>query len=71
MVSGASGSLVDDVRDFRTRGPEALMINCGAPAVCSPVASLAALMITSAPNRLRAALLLVGVVDYSFGAGER
>ena len=57
-----SGSLVDDVRDFWTRGRLILMISYGALADSSPEASLAALMISSAPHRpwRLAALLLAG-----------
>ena len=60
-----SGSLVDDVRDFRTRGPLILMISYGALADSSPEASLAALMISSTPYRpwRLAALLRAGAAQ--------
>lgn len=60
-----SGSLVDDVRDFRTRGRLILMISYGALADSSPEASLVALMISSTPHRpwRQAALPLAGAAQ--------
>jgi len=60
-----SGSLVDDVRDFRTRGPLILMISYGALADSSPEAGLAAPMISSISHRpwRRAALLRAGAAQ--------
>jgi hypothetical protein len=61
IVPGASGSLVDDIRDVRIRGPLIMMTGYDALAGSSPGASSAASVIAPVPGALRwAAVLLAG-----------
>jgi hypothetical protein len=51
IMSGASGSLVDEVREIRTRGRLILMTSNSAPALNSREPSAAGPLIASVPNR--------------------